>query len=156
LRRRSQIKIKLTDAAAQLDLQVAELVLGIAELVGDFDQIYPHIEDDYVQSFKQMHASRFFGKPVERGRAIDTTPVKPKRPLSTSAVKVLAVMHRRKFWNTNVVQEATLRVHQCRDVEDFDGAVRELVGSGLMQRGRNNTLSLKPEAKAQIEGLLAL
>lgn len=146
------MKIPIHKAAAHLRLHPCELVLELAGIAA-FDELYPEVDEGFVETLKQMHPERFVKPPRIPEAPKVPSPSLPR--LSKDSELLVSVLSHKKHWGTNTVSEATLRNHYCRDLQDFDSAVRELTRAGILNaESPRGPFSLNTKAKAQVEELI--
>ena len=148
------MKIPINEAARRLHLHPCELVLELAQIATSFDDLYPEVDEGFVETLKQMHHELF----VKPSRAIDRPIEASSQPLprfSKDAEHIVYALSRKKHWGTNTVSEATLKNHYCRDLHDFDYAVKELLRVGILTPERpRGPFSLNPKAKVQVDAII--
>ena len=148
------MKIPIADAARRLRLHPCELVLEFAQIATSFDDVYPEVDEGFVDTLKQMHPELF----VKPSRAIDRTTEASSQPsprFSKDAEDIVYALFRKKHWGTNTVSEATLKNHYCRDLQNFDYAVKELFRVGILTPERpHGPFSLNSKAKVQVDAVI--
>lgn len=152
------MKIPINEAARRLHLHPCELVLELAQIATSFDDLYPEVDEGFVETLKQMHPELF----VKPSRAIDRasqettwTSSQPLPRLSKDAERIVYALSHKKHWGTNAVSEATLKNHYCRDLQDFDYAVKELLRVGILTPERpRGPFSLNLKAKVQVDAVI--
>ena len=152
------MKIPIADAARRLRLHPCEVVLELAQIATSFDDLYPEVDEGFVETLMQMHPELF----VKTSRAIDRAtqetigPSSPPLPrLSKDAARMVHALSQKKHWGTNTVSEATLKNHYCRDLQNFDYAVKELLRVGILTPERpHGPFSLNPKAKVQVDAVV--
>jgi hypothetical protein len=148
------MKIPIAEAARRLRLHPCELVLEIAQIATSFDDLYPEVDEGVVETLKQMHPELF----VKPSRAIDRATEVSFQPFprfSKDAEDIVYALSRKKHWGTNTVPEATLKNHYCRDLQNFDYAVKELLRVGILTSERpHGPFSLNPKAKVQVDAVI--
>lgn len=151
------MKIPINEAAARLRLHPCQLVLALAGMLASFDELYPEVDEGFTETLKQMHPERFVRpprdvSPIPESRAKASPP--PVSRLSKDSEHLVSVLSRKRHWGTNTVSEATLRNHYCRDLKDFDSAIKELVRAGiLIAESPRGPFSLNTKAKARVDEL---
>ena len=149
------MKIPINEAAKRLHLHPCELILELAQIVTTFDDLYPAVDDGFVETIRQKHPE-LFARP---SRVTDQIPQKVSSQsfprLSKDAEDIISALSHKKHWGTNTVSEATLKNHYCRGLRDFDSAVKELVRCGiLMPEKPRGPFSLNPNAKVQVDAVI--
>ncbi len=152
------MKIPINEAAAQLRLHACELVLELAGMLASFDELYPEVDEGFVETLKQMHPEGFVKLSRDATRVPEAPAKVPPSPfarISKDSELLVAVLYHKKHWGTNTVSEATLRNHYCRDLQDFDSAVKELIRAGILTaESPRGPFSLTTKAKPQVEELI--
>jgi ppGpp synthetase/RelA/SpoT-type nucleotidyltranferase len=78
-----------------------------------------------------------------------------RRPLQNHARRVLHTLYRKKFWGRNTVSYDTLCNHYCKSIQNFEGALQELIALGLIEMsGRKGAISLQSRKKEVVESYL--
>ncbi len=148
------MKIPIADAARRLRLHPCELVLELAQVATSFDDVYPEVDEGFVETLKQMHPELF----VKPSRVIDRATEASSQSLprlSEDAEDITYALSRKKHWGTNTVSETTLKNHYCRDLRNFDYAVKELLRIGILMPERpHGPFSLNPKAKVQVDAVI--
>ena len=148
------MKIPLTEASARLRLHPCELVLWLAKMLPRFEDLYPEVDEGFLETLTQMHPE-LFGKPV-----FDVTKT-PEPPvvclhLSTDAARLVKVLRNKGHWGTHTVRPSTLKNHYCKDLQNFDSAIKELIRAGILSAERHvrGPFSLNTKARALIDALI--
>ena len=141
------MKISICDAAQSLRLHPLEFVLDVARLTQSFDEIYPEVDEGYVATLKQMQGMR---------HSFDTEQLLPKAAslpgLSEDAKCLVSAMKRKGHWGKNTVGKDTLKNHYCRNLRDFDSAIKELLKANMVAyTSLAGPFSLNTKTKTQIE-----
>lgn len=148
------MKIQLNEASTHLHLHPCELVLLLAGMVGRFEDIFPTVDEGFVDTLRQMYPERFLKQswePVDSEQP-STTTIK----LSTDAIRLIAVMRRKGYWATHTVGRKTLKNHYCSDIQDFDSAIKELLRADILSAGQQvrGPFSLNIKTKALIDSVI--
>lgn len=149
------MKIPINEAARRLHLHPCELVLELAQMATSFDDLYPEVEEGFVETLKQMRPERFFKSSrdmrIPEARDISSSPLR----LSRDAEQLVSALERKGHWGTNKVSHDTLKNHYCRGLQDFDSAVKELIRGGiLLAEKHRGPFSLNPKARTQVDALI--
>jgi len=151
------LKISLAEAARRLDIHPCNLLLYLASVGVSFEEIFPEIEEDWLDTIRSQDPSRFgTGEHLQ-------PPARPAGPaeevqrirLGADALTVVDKLKRKGFWGTHRVEATALR-HLCRQVSDLSPALRELSTVGiLLGKLPRGPFSLDSSKKAIVEQLLA-
>jgi hypothetical protein len=150
------LKISLAEAARRLDIHPCNLLLYLASVGGSFEEIFPEIEEDWLDAIRSQDPSRFGTgehlQPPARlaGPAEDVQRIH----LGVDALIVVDKLKRKDFWGTHRLEVTALR-HLCRQVSDLNSALKELSTVGiLLGKLPRGPFSLDSSKKAIIDQLL--
>lgn len=146
------------EAARCLGLHPANLLLHLASMGAEFVDVWPEVEDAWIDEIRRQDWSRFgLLAGTEEGPA---PPPPPALGVGEAAAKVLAKLVHKKTWGSNTVGLDTLRNHWCQSVAGLDAALDELLRIGYLRgegpRGPyslNQSLSREIERIAQAAGI---
>ena len=146
------MKHKTHEAAASLQLHPFDLMLYLAEMGAELDDVWPEIDKTLVDAIRGQNWKKFGSG--AGGTAIQE-PVTTEHEVSISAVQVIEKLWRKHHWATNTISIETLRAHHCQHVENLDEAIAELVRSGLLlARQHDGPYSLNSKRKSEIERIV--
>jgi hypothetical protein len=144
------MKVRLDDAAKRLHLHPCELVLNLAQMVGSFDDLYPELDEGYIETLKQLlHDS-------SPKSSLDITE-KTSRPLILKdSHAVISVLSSKGFWKKNTIERDTLKKRYCKHIVNLDTAINELQREEIViiKKG-GNILSLNPKKRKVIEEIIS-
>ena len=150
------MKIPINEAADQLSLHPAELVLFLADMVAPFEELYPEVDEGLVNTIRSMHPeifSRTSDRQIQQPGLPPREDIPTSLRLSPDGERVVLALHNKRHWGSNIVSETTLRNHYCRGLSDFDSAIRELARAKLLSSVRG-PFSLNTRAKAEIDEIV--
>ncbi len=150
------MKIPLHEAASRLELHPFNLLLRLSGLVSSLEECNPAVDDGYVETLRTLHGG--FRAVSQANPDAPATMRRDKEPLGVSegAARIIDKLERGDRWGGNSVSFDTLRNHYCRDVQDIQERVDELVERGLLSRnGRRGPLSLNPAMRNEVERIVS-
>jgi len=152
------MKIPLNEAAAKLRCHPCEVILELTEMIRTFDELYPEVDEGFIETLKRMHPERF-DRPSSDSCQIQETSVSNSDQglphLSEDAERLVCILSHKKHWGTNTVSEDTLRNHYCRNLQNCDSAIKELIRSDiLMNKSLRGPFSLKTKAKGKVDAVI--
>lgn len=144
------MKVNFTEAAQNLKLHPCDLVLRLTVLGDSFEEVFPAVSRELIESVRQMHS-----RAEEAHTEVSELTSVSRKSVSQDAAILLREIERKGYWGTHVVPEDVLLKHYCHNLERPKKALKELQKLGLVKRGRRKrTVSLDPSRKADISRIL--
>jgi|ERR1035441_3210250 hypothetical protein len=153
------MKKRTTDAARSLQLHPFNLMLHLVEINASFEDVWPEIDDDWVETVRGQDWSKFGNKAAQARGLSETTKNKHHTDLGVSkeAAKVIEKLYRQKKWGKEAVGMDTLRNHYCQQVHALKEVIEELVQKELVLSPQSDgPYSLNPKSKGDIERIVNL
>jgi prepilin-type N-terminal cleavage/methylation domain-containing protein len=143
------MKIPINEGAARLSLHPCEFILKLSQMIESFDDIYPEVDENYVDNLKQLTQH------ISKKSSFGTTEKNTKLQISKDAHSLISVLHSKKYWENNRIDKAILKNHYCNHIADLEATIKELqrLDIVLIKKG-GNALSLKSKKKNLIEDII--
>ena len=174
------MRIPTVEAAKRLGIDPGTLILRVSELVGDFTDCWPEIDEGFVDTLRQLEGGfesvREAPAPAEESASLrrespedpgvhpadasgGPSPAAPRSRSDPARFRVLDKLERQERWGSKTVNWDTLRNHWCRGVERLEEAVGQLVDERLLSvaeygNRRRGPFSLNAARKRAIQRLL--
>jgi hypothetical protein len=151
------MKRRTTDAARSLKLHPFNLMLHLVEVDASFEEVWPEIDDDWVEAVRGQDWHKFGSKTTQ---AENLSEIKNKQQadlgVSMDAAKVIEKLWRQKKWGKDSVSMETLR-HYCHQVHALKEVVEEIVQKELVLSPQSDgPFSLNPKHKGDIDRIANL
>lgn len=147
-------KISICEASARLKMHPSNFLILASKLVGTIEDCWPEIEEGLVETIISLKRPRYVGNNEKENVHVDQpkTTIEKKLPISEEASIVLEKLFRKKFFGTNSVSLRTIKINLCRNVQNVENAIEELVKSGYLEhQPRRDVYSLMPAKTHEIE-----
>ncbi len=156
------MRISTADAARKLGMSVPELLDAMTSLVGDLSEVWPEMDEGYVDTIRQLHGLHILktqGEEPDPELGKRSPAAQESSDLSATEqarCRILDKLERAGRWGGNSVSWDTLRNHFCQGVQDLEGGLEQLIDEGLVIVGgkgskRKGPFSLNPSRKGEIE-----
>lgn len=152
------MKMPTSDAARELGVHPANLLLMLSGMVGSLEDCWPEVDRGLVDTALALDPSRRRQRGQEaEGEKIpdrESESQAVKLRVSPDAARIIEKLWRHDKWGKATVTLRTLQNEYCKGVEDIDEAVKELRKIELLITGSSkDTYSLNPAKKGEIENI---
>jgi hypothetical protein len=148
------MKVPFNKVATQHSMHPTELLLYFVPICGRLEDFWPNIDENWLETLKELYSDTFESGPL--GTVPKPIRSGAKVKIGTESRKVLDKLCRQRFWGQKTVSRDTLRNHYCRQIDELDAAVEELVEHDLLlQHDKRGTYSLNPACKGEIDRIVA-
>lgn len=139
------------EAARSLGLHPANLMLYLAKMGAPLNEVWPEIDDDWIEAVRSEDWRRFGRKnPASTNAAI--TPEQLELPIDENAGLIIEKLWRNDKWGNAYVSVESIRKHTGLHGHQLDLAIKELTQKGfLIDQGSSGPYSLNTGKRAEIE-----
>jgi len=139
------------EVSRALGLHPANLLLYLAELGANFDDVWPEVDDAWVGALRTKHWQRF-GEKVKGAVSVPPSSTATRLGVSKDAALVVEKLWRNGRWGSATVSPESMQKHTHLTSDRIDRAIVELRKEGLLLcQGESGPYSLNPGKRAEIE-----
>lgn len=153
------MKLRTDEAARQLGMHPANLLLYLVELGAPLEEVWPDLEGDWLQAIRSKHWERF-GQTADLQASGEGTGVEtPHRTLGVSedASLVIEKLWRKQKWGAVSVSVDSLKRLTHLSPERLGDAIKELCAKGLLTGDPGlGPWSLNPGQKREVDAIAQL
>ncbi len=148
------------EAARSLGLHPANLTLYLVEMGFSFNDVWPEIEEHWVDAVRSGDWQRFGRRPPV-GANPETIPERDQErlelPINQNAALVIEKLWRNDKWGNACVSVESLQRHTRLQSHQLDLAIKDLIQKGLLiSQGSSGPYSLNTRKRAEIERIAEL
>ena len=147
------------EAARTLDLHPANLLLHLSSLGMEFDDVWPDVDNAWIETLKQSDYARFGHDVPLVTSADDSGPAEEQEDLGVTddAALVIEKLWRNEKWGKAYVSLESIQKHTHLAPSQLKAAVVDLVKLDLLQEhGSGGPYSLNTGQRAKIEGIATI
>ena len=136
------------------DLHPANLLLLFSEVGYAFEDVWPAIEEEWIEAVRAKDRSRFAPSPQKEFAAVEISAQSeelPNLPVSEDEGLVVEKLKRKHKWGDMTVSAEALQRMTHINHGDLGMAAQELLRRGLLQKDRSGAYSLEPGRRYEID-----
>ena len=150
--------MKRTTAEAALslskDLHPANLLLLFSDVGYAFEDVWPVIEEDWIEAVRAKDWNRFAPSQLKEVIAVEIYAQSEEAPhlgVSDDAGLVVEKLKRKCKWRDMTVSAEAMQKMTHLEPGNLDMAIHELLRKGLLQKEKSGTYSLDPGRQYEID-----
>lgn len=142
------MKNNMLEVCKELNIHPCEFLLGLQEIVNDVNEIYPYVDDVYVEKYKKMYGL-YNAQDIE-GKT-GTKIIKVRYDIDNEGRELIKKMHGKKIWGKNGLYIDALR-KLSPGTRDIKRTIKNLKEEGYLieKKGKDNVYSLNTGRKREI------